>query len=303
MSAAAAEREPGSACAIARCRSAARSRRASRGAPTARRVVVSREPLAPYPDAPDRSPARVGRARRPSARSSPSASTAATGAASATARRCDARARSRRRCSIAALGRAAGRDPLRQRHRAPPARARRDARRRAVRAGLAGVFARLAGLRQAAPHPRHADAGPRVRERAGVRQGDRRGRARARRRSCSRKARSTAARRCRSPSCSRTAPTAAVDAAHAQRRPRHDRQVPVHLGLDQAAEGRDQHAAHAVREPADDPPVLPGAGRGAAGAGRLAAVEPHLRRQPQRRHRRSTTAARSTSTKASRRRR
>ena len=45
----------------------------------------------------------------------------------------------------------------------------------------------------------------------------------------------------------------AVDAAHDERRPRHDRQVPVHLGLDQAAEGRDQHAAHAVRQPADDP--------------------------------------------------
>ena len=70
-----------------------------------------------------------------------------------------------------------------------------------------------------------------------------------------------------------------------QGRRRHDRQVPVHLGIDQAAQGRDQHPAHAVREPADDPPVLPGAGRGAAGAGRLAALEPHLRRQPQRRHR------------------
>ncbi len=42
--------------------------------------------------------------------------------------------------------------------------------------------------------------------------------------------------------------------------------------------------------------------RRAAGAGRLAALEPHLRRQPQRRHRAATTAARSTSTTASRRR-
>ena len=68
-----------------------------------------------------------------------------------------------------------------------------------------------------------------------------------------------------------------------QGRPGQHRQVPVHLGFDQAAQGRDQHAAHAVRQPAADPAVLPGLGRGAAGAGRLAALEPHLRRQPQRR--------------------
>jgi hypothetical protein len=67
-------------------------------------------------------------------------------------------------------------------------------------------------------------------------------------------------------------------------RPRHHRQVPVHLGLDQAAQGRDQHAPHDVRQPADAAPVPGLPGRGAAGAGRLAALEPHLRRQPQRRH-------------------
>ena len=31
----------------------------------------------------------------------------------------------------------------------------------------------------------------------------------------------------------------------------HDRQVPAHLGLDRAAQGRDQHAAHALQQPAD----------------------------------------------------
>ncbi len=182
---------------------------------------------------------------------------------------------------------------------------RRDARRRAVRADLAGVFARLAGLRQAAPHPRPA-ARPAWCSRAApaYAQGDRRGRCRpttpvvlTRRRDRRTRARG------RSPICSRRAPTAGGRCRPRRGRPRHDRQVPLHLGLDQAAQGRDQHPAHAVREPADDPPVLPGAGRGAAGAGRLAALEPHLRRQPQRRHRRSTTAARSTSTRASRRRR
>ena len=66
-------------------------------------------------------------------------------------------------------------------------------------------------------------------------------------------------------------------------RPGHDRQVPVHLGLDQATQGGDHHAAHAVREPAADPAVLPRTRRRAAGARGLAGLEPHLRRQPQRR--------------------
>jgi feruloyl-CoA synthase len=68
-------------------------------------------------------------------------------------------------------------------------------------------------------------------------------------------------------------------------RPRHHHQVPVHLGLDQAAQGGDQHPPHVVRQPAADAPVDARAGRRAAGAGRLAALEPHLRRQPQRGHR------------------
>ena len=36
-------------------------------------------------------------------------------------------------------------------------------------------------------------------------------------------------------------------------RARHHRQVPVHLGLDRHAEGGDQHPAHVVLEPGDDP--------------------------------------------------
>ena len=96
--------------------------------------------------------------------------------------------------------------------------------------------------------------------------------------------------------------TAAVDAAHAKVGPGHHRQVSVHLGLDRHAEGRHQHAAHAVLEPGDD---QHGAGvfhRRAAGARRLGAVEPHRRRQPRLSASSSTTAARSTSMKASRRR-
>ena len=49
-------------------------------------------------------------------------------------------------------------------------------------------------------------------------------------------------------------------------------------------EGRDQHAPHAVREPADDRAGLAVPRGPAAGGGRLAAVEPHLRRQPQLQH-------------------
>ena len=38
-----------------------------------------------------------------------------------------------------------------------------------------------------------------------------------------------------------------------QGRARHDRENPVHLGLDRLSQGRHQHPAHAVRQPGDDP--------------------------------------------------
>ena len=46
---------------------------------------------------------------------------------------------------------------------------------------------------------------------------------------------------------------AAVDARARRGGRRHDRQGPVHVGLDRPAEGRHQHAADAVLEPGDDP--------------------------------------------------
>ena len=61
----------------------------------------------------------------------------------------------------------------------------------------------------------------------------------------------------------------------------HDRQVPVHLRLDRHAEGGDQHAPHAVLQPGDARGRLCLRERRAAGGRRLAAVEPHLRQQPQ----------------------
>ncbi len=64
-------------------------------------------------------------------------------------------------------------------------------------------------------------------------------------------------------------------------RPRHDREISVHLRLDRSAEGRHQHAADAVRQPGDDRRGLCLPARRAAGHRRLAAVESHFRRQPQ----------------------
>ena len=69
------------------------------------------------------------------------------------------------------------------------------------------------------------------------------------------------------------------------RRPRHDRQVPADVRLDRTAEGGDQHPAHDLRQSGDARPGVPVPRLGAAGAARLAAVEPHLRLQPQFRHR------------------
>ena len=58
-------------------------------------------------------------------------------------------------------------------------------------------------------------------------------------------------RRC-SPNLLATAPTAAVDAAHAKVGPDTIAKIPVHLRLDRHAEGRDQHPAHVVLQPGDD---------------------------------------------------
>ena len=82
--------------------------------------------------------------------------------------------------------RAPGRDPLRQRHRPCPARARRDARRRAGGADLARLLADVEGLRQAEDHLRAGEAGAGVRRRSA----EVRARARRRRREVRRRSRS-----------------------------------------------------------------------------------------------------------------
>ena len=248
-----------------------------------------------------RSGSSTGPRPRPTACSSRSARQTARGARSATRRRC-------RRCAAIAqallrarpFGRAADRDPVRQRHRARAARARRDDGRHSLCADLGALLADVERLRQAQIDHRNPDAGAGLRRR---RQGVRarhRGRGAARRRD--RRHRQSARQPARDP-VRRTAdgePTDAVDARPRQGRPGHDRQIPVHLGLDRLPQGRHQHPAHAVLEPGDDPRQPGLHRRRAAGAGRLAAVEPHLRRQPRFRHGARTTAARSTSTRASR---
>ena len=64
-----------------------------------------------------------------------------------------------------AFARAADRDPVRQRHRACADRPRRHVCRRPLRADLAGLFAHLAGFRQAALDHRAAHAGSRLHRR------------------------------------------------------------------------------------------------------------------------------------------
>ena len=70
---------------------------------------------------------------------------------------------------------------------------------------------------------------------------------------------------------------------HGARRGRagHRRQVPVHLGLDRHAESGDQHPAHVVLEPGDDPLAACVLRRRPAGDRGLVALAPHRRRQPQ----------------------
>jgi len=182
-----------------------------------------------------------------------------------------------------AVGRPAAGHPVGQRHRAPDAGAGRHVGRRALRAGVHRLFAGLAGLRQAAPHPGRDDAGPGVRQRPRIWP-------RHRRRGAARPARGADRRHARGPQRAplRRAADHRTRSAAAARPPaggaRHHRQVPVHIGLDQGPQGRHHHQPDDVRQPADAAAVPGLPGRGTAGAGGLAALEPRLRRQPQRGH-------------------
>ena len=65
---------------------------------------------------------------------------------------------------------------------------------------------------------------------------------------------------------------------------RDHRQDPVHLGFHRRAQGRHQHPRDAHGQPAGHRPVLAIPRGDPAGAGGLAALEPHLRGQPQLQH-------------------
>ena len=168
--------------------------------------------------------------------------------------------------------------------------ARRAVRRRALRAGVAGVLAAVEGFRQAEHVMRAAHAG------AGLRFGP------------SRRSRRRSTLRCpASRFVSTTTSTSSKGRADASRRrgarPRragHDRQVPLHLRLDRRAEGGDQHAAHVVLEPGDDPldvRLLRRTSRRSSSTGRRGTTP---RRATTTSAWCSTTAAPTTSTRASR---
>ena len=257
----------------------------SSAGPTARSICARRIRSEPIPTN-SRNGWSIGRRPRPTASSSRSAPPAGAWRTLSYAQTLDqVRAIAQALLRPQAVARAADRDPVRQRYRARAAGARRDDGRRALCADLGALLADVdatsasssrssriltPGLVFAAdgkafaraieaavpldveivvtanpPGNRPGDAVRRpARDRA-----DRRGRCRAR-----------------------------------QGRARHHRQNPVHLRLDRHAQGRHQHPAHAVLEPGDDP-LEPGIRRRrTAGPRRLAAVEPHLRRQPRFRH-------------------
>jgi hypothetical protein len=67
------------------------------------------------------------------------------------------------------------------------------------------------------------------------------------------------------------------------RQRRHHREVPADFWIHRHAQGRDHHRAHDLQQPRDGPAALCLRARAATGTGRLAAVEPRVRRQPQRR--------------------
>ncbi len=179
---------------------------------------------------------------------------------------------------------AANRNSLRQRHRACVARPRRDACRHSLRADLSSLLADVAGFRQAEIHYRNSHAGAGL---CGERDcfrarncGNSAGRCRSRRyRQSVSGAKSHAIRRAFGDSTERCR-----RCRSRQGRSRHDREIPVHIGLDRPAEGRDQHPAHALLQPVHDQRRPRLHSRRTAGAGRLAAMEPYVRRQSRFRH-------------------
>ncbi len=167
---------------------------------------------------------------------------------------------------------------------APAAGARGAARRHTLRADLARVLARLGRLRRAQARRRASVAGFRLRVRSGSAS-----RGRWRRRLLPTSSRHRCDRRRGVWLVTPTSRSSDLDgrrARHARDRSGRRREDPLHVGLDRRAERRHQHAPDALQQPADDPADAAVSRRRAAGARRLAALAPHVRRQPQHRHRR-----------------
>ena len=191
--------------------------------------------------------------------------------------RCDRRRADRART----VGRAPRDDPVGQCDRPCAPDARRLYGRHPGRTGLGRLLAAEPGPPQAPAHRRIARAWARLRRRYGaVRQGARRPRSFALRDRGEPQRRQP---RSRHPVRGARANTGRRSRRAGGRRDhgRHGGEDPVHLGLDRPAQGRHQHARHAHRQPAADPAGVAVRDRTAARAGRLAAVEPYVRRQPQ----------------------
>ena len=169
----------------------------------------------------------------------------------------------------------AGHDPVGQLARAPAGQPRRLRRPRAGDADQRRLFAD-----ERRPRPDPGDRGA-DRARAGVRRRRRTVRAGARRPGGAgpdRPRRHGRPRRLAAPE-----PGRRPRRQPARWRPRsgRDRQTPIHIRIDRHPEGGHQHPPDAVFEPGDDRDRVAVSRRGAAGARRLAPVEPHVRRQPQ----------------------
>ncbi len=169
--------------------------------------------------------------------------------------------------------------PFRQRYRARAPGARGAILRRSLRVRFAGLFAGLLRPRATARHLPPSDAGPCIRGRR------RKIRRRDQRRRLNRHSgrhdtrRSAEARDDFLRDACRNGADRSRGCGPRQGWPRHDRQVSLHVGLNRLAQGRDQHAAHADREPGNGARLLRLHARRAADRPRLGAVEPHGRRQ------------------------
>ena len=174
-----------------------------------------------------------------------------------------------------------GHDPLRELDRPRPPHARRVHRRRTGGPGLRGVLAAEPGLRQAEIHIPRGPAGACLRRKRGdvlpraQGAGSRRGRGRRQPRDGRGDTRHAVF------LVPRGGPDVAGREDVHRGSPGIRRQGALHLRFDRPPEGGDQHPRDALLEPADAGADMAVHADHPARSGRLAPVEPHLRRKPQ----------------------